>query len=204
MLIVSSDFALSLKNYLSTASGEEGAVVGAVLGAIFTGIVGISLLFSLAILVLDMIANWKVFTKMGEAGWKSLIPFYRDYILWGKVWNCGRYFVYLVLSLIIYIIVPIAEKINTDWQNLKNAGGSLTGPEAMQIAMPALILCVVVLIIGIFVCILDFKFARRLAKSFNQGTLFAIGIFFFPTLFSFILGFGNFSYIGNQSDTFKK
>ena len=35
---------------------------------------------SLIILVLMIIAWWKIFTKAGEAGWKSLIPIYNVYI----------------------------------------------------------------------------------------------------------------------------
>lgn len=35
----------------------------------------------LAVVVLMIIAQWKVFTKAGEAGWKVLIPFYNAYTI---------------------------------------------------------------------------------------------------------------------------
>ena len=35
----------------------------------------------LAAIVLSIVTMWKVFTKAGEAGWKSLIPFLNLYIL---------------------------------------------------------------------------------------------------------------------------
>jgi hypothetical protein len=33
------------------------------------------------IFIMMVVAWWKVFTKAGEAGWKSLIPFYNLYVL---------------------------------------------------------------------------------------------------------------------------
>lgn len=35
----------------------------------------------IVIYVLLIIAEWKIFTKAGEAGWKSLIPIYNVYVL---------------------------------------------------------------------------------------------------------------------------
>lgn len=42
----------------------------------------VSTLVALAIYVLQIIGWWKIFTKAGEAGWKSLIPLYNLYILY--------------------------------------------------------------------------------------------------------------------------
>ena len=41
---------------------------------------GIYLIFALAWWILQIIANWNIFTKAGEAGWKSIIPIYGDYV----------------------------------------------------------------------------------------------------------------------------
>lgn len=41
----------------------------------------IYLIVVLALLVLMIVAEWKIFTKAGEKGWKCLIPFYNLYIL---------------------------------------------------------------------------------------------------------------------------
>ena len=38
------------------------------------------MLSCIALLVLLVIATWKIFVKVGEKGWKSLIPFYAQYI----------------------------------------------------------------------------------------------------------------------------
>lgn len=42
------------------------------------------------LLVLSIVAGWKIFSKAGEAGWGSLVPFYHSYIefkiFWGNGW----------------------------------------------------------------------------------------------------------------------
>lgn len=39
------------------------------------------LLFGFAILLINIIAMWRLFDKAGEAGWKSIIPLYDLYLL---------------------------------------------------------------------------------------------------------------------------
>jgi len=39
------------------------------------------MLISIALSILMIIANWKLFTKAGEKGWKYLIPFYNVYVV---------------------------------------------------------------------------------------------------------------------------
>ena len=41
---------------------------------------GVTLFIYFAILVVVLVAQWKLFSKAGEAGWKCLIPFYNYYI----------------------------------------------------------------------------------------------------------------------------
>ena len=44
--------------------------------AIFGAAMGIYLVIVLAVAVIQIIAMWKIFTKAGEEGWKSIIPIY--------------------------------------------------------------------------------------------------------------------------------
>lgn len=53
------------------------AIIGAVLGAYLA----VTLVIGLIILILQIAATWKVFTKAGEKGWKSIIPIYSNVIL---------------------------------------------------------------------------------------------------------------------------
>ena len=50
-------------------------------GAAFGAMMGIYFIVAIVIAVLQVIAMWKIFSKAGEAGWKSLIPIYNSVIL---------------------------------------------------------------------------------------------------------------------------
>ncbi len=74
------------------------------------GVGGGVMLFWLVILVLSIVACWKVFTKAGKPGWASIIPFYNIYVLLTIVgkpgWWLLLFFIPLV-NLVIGIIVAI-------------------------------------------------------------------------------------------------
>ncbi len=67
-----------------------------------------TLIFSLALSILLIVAMWKMFEKAGEPGWKSIVPFLNTYILfkisWGNGWLFLLCFVPLV-NAVIYIIM---------------------------------------------------------------------------------------------------
>lgn len=67
-------------------------------------------LIVLSIYVLLVIAWWNIFQKAGEAGWKSLIPFYNTYILFQISWGNGWLFLLgfiPVISLVVTIIMNV-------------------------------------------------------------------------------------------------
>ena len=49
--------------------------------AIGAGATAVYVVCLLVVYVLLVIADWKIFSKAGEEGWKSLIPIYNMYIL---------------------------------------------------------------------------------------------------------------------------
>lgn len=104
----------------------------------------------LVVLILAIIAEWKIFTKAGVKGWYSLIPILREYEL------------------------------------VKIADGN--GIKFLLFIIP-----VVNVIYGI---ILNF----RMAKAYGKGTLFALGLIFFPNIFLLILGFGSAQYVGPRGE----
>lgn len=59
---------------------EEYALAGGAMETI-VGAIKMQLFIMLITVVLIIIANWKIFTKAGEKGWKSLIPIYNSVIL---------------------------------------------------------------------------------------------------------------------------
>lgn len=66
-------------------------------------------LCSLAITILMIVAVWKIFSKAGQAGWKSLIPFYSTYTLCKIADGNGWKFLLLLIPIvnIVYAIMVI-------------------------------------------------------------------------------------------------
>ena len=62
---------------------------------------------SLIILVVSTIANWKIFTKAGEKGWKSIIPIYNSVVLF-KIIGLSPWLLLIYLAAFIPVIGSIA------------------------------------------------------------------------------------------------
>ena len=67
-------------NYGSSYYGYSAADMEAY-GAIAGGVLAVYSIIMLAIVVVELIGMWKMFTKAGEAGWKCLIPIYNLVVL---------------------------------------------------------------------------------------------------------------------------
>ena len=77
------------------------------LGTIFGAFLGVVLVITTVIAILQLIGMWKVFTKAGEKGWKSLIPIYNVVVLF-KISGLSPWLVLVYLVGIIPIIGTIA------------------------------------------------------------------------------------------------
>ena len=68
----------------------------------------------LVIAVLLIIAYWKIFEKAGEAGWKSIIPFYNMYIISKIATGNGLLFLLILIPFVGTLIwtILIAVKIS--------------------------------------------------------------------------------------------
>lgn len=62
--------------YEGYGAGAADATLYATLGTALGAFMGVFLLFSIVKLVIQIVANWKLFNKAGEKGWKSIIPIY--------------------------------------------------------------------------------------------------------------------------------
>ena len=69
-------------------------------GSPFATVVG------LVLVVLVLVAAWKIFVKCGEAGWKVLIPIYNIYVMYKLFWGNGWLFL-LTLIPIVNVIFSI-------------------------------------------------------------------------------------------------
>ncbi|MDD5822866.1 MAG: DUF5684 domain-containing protein [Firmicutes bacterium] len=59
-----------------------------------------TVILELVILAVVILAAWKLFTKAGEPGWVSLIPFYNTYTLFKISMGNGWFFILLFLPLV--------------------------------------------------------------------------------------------------------
>lgn len=124
-------------NYSSLANASNlSSVVFAALGAF----IGVIVFFALVIVVLQIIANWKLFTKTGEKGWKAVIPFYNTAILY-KISGMSPWLALLYIGLLIpgiNYIVGIAFAVLNLYQPINLAKGfkKTTGFTVGMIMLP--------------------------------------------------------------------
>jgi hypothetical protein len=67
----------------------------------------LGLIIPLAILVLVIVAMWKVFTKAGQPGWAVLIPIYNAYVLCKIAGKPGWWVILLFIPLVNFVIAII-------------------------------------------------------------------------------------------------
>ena len=149
-------------------------VLGSIVTAILAGL-AIYATVSLIIYIILVIANWKIFTKAGEAGWKSLIPFLNTYVIFKISWE-ARMFWIMMCSLIAGSICS-----------------TIAGEDGGVVAILGLMFSIVSIVIGI----VDI---HKLSKSFGHGIGFTLGLIFFSPIFTLILGFGSSKYIGPNGE----
>ncbi|MGN0308947.1 MAG: DUF5684 domain-containing protein [Lachnospiraceae bacterium] len=69
-----------------------------ILSALYA-ILGVVIVIGFIIWILTIIARWRIFEKAGEAGWKSIIPFYSDYIMYKFCWDVKFFWITLGISI---------------------------------------------------------------------------------------------------------
>ena len=134
---------------------------------------GIYLVFAFIWWLLQIIANWNIFTKAGEAGWKSIIPVYSDYISYKIAWQPSYFWLVFVLGIITSVANGMADPNGTHTTIL-----------------------LIVSLIRIILAIISILYCIKLSRAFGHGIGFAIGLIFLQPIFMLILGFGNDPYYG--------
>lgn len=142
-------------DYLSNTAGTT------VLVFIYIIIIGVNCLT-----LLSAVGKWKVYTKAGVEGWKSLIPVYSTWIDFGISWNAGICPVYYVCTLTGSFLLSVGERYLT-------------------------LTAACLLFVG---CILSSVKEYKLAKAFGHDLGFALGLIVLQPLFIVILGFNRSRY----------
>lgn len=151
----------------STAAG----VIGGVTVVLLIGVI--------AYWVLMIIARWKVFTKAGEPGWKSIIPIYSDYVQWRIGWKrTGLFWGYIAMVIIGAIMMSMG--------GLSGEAAVVTNPILAYGGLIVMLAGAIVQLVGVY----------RLFQSFGYGAGFLILYFFLPFIALMVLGFGSAQYQG--------
>lgn len=156
---------------------KEAAFAGGILGTV---IISVAVFY-----IFVVIALWKIFTKAGIKGWKSLIPIYNLYCAFKMIGLSPWWILWDLLASTAFSVALVLALGDRAADYFKNMNSEL--PEDVitngWVIVTMLLTCVISLYINI-------RFAGRLAKAFGKSTGFAVGIFFLQPIFLLILGFG--------------
>ena len=72
-----------------------------------TAFLGVYSVVLIAIAVIQIVAQWKLFTKAGEKGWKSIIPIY-NYVILFKISGLSPWLLFILLASVIPFVGWIA------------------------------------------------------------------------------------------------
>ena len=160
--------ATGLSQTLEGVTAEQAMVAGSIIGTML----GVFLVLGILYFILRVIADWKIFTKAGVAGWKSLIPFLCDYEEYKLCWKGS-------LGLVAAVCLAFINYVTTRVKSPNNGMVILMG------------------VLGIVALVLSFLHSQRLSKAFGKGAGFGVGLFLLGPIFRLILGFGSARYVGH-------
>lgn len=143
------------------------------------------LLLVLAFWVLLVIARWKMFTKAGEAGWKSIIPIYADYIGYKLWWDTKNFWIFFASAVVYSIAYGVLQV---------GVNGSTTTIDFTSNPVMSLLASVA----GIVLIVWDIRYCLKTVRAYGGGTGMGILMVLFPNIISLILGFGKAKYVGPQ------
>ena len=63
------------------------------------------IIFWIALVVIEIVALWKIFEKAGQAGWKAIIPIYNGYILLKIVGKPGWWLILFFIPIVNLVFV---------------------------------------------------------------------------------------------------
>ncbi len=153
-------------DYSTAGAGVAGGLIAGIMMFIV-----VIIIISLVIEILKLIGTWKMLTKAGESGWKSLIPFYNQWTLC-KVAGISPYWVLEI------IVVSMINAV-------------LNGILGSNVISGILSLIVYANTIYFWVIL-----SISLAKSFGKDTGFGVATVFFSFITYPMMGMGSATYAG--------
>ena len=149
-------------------------------------------LVSFALFVLMIVALWRIFDKAGEHGWASLIPFYKDYVLYKVSGKKNLFWGFLICSIlsigavaafaVLFFVIAVGV-LNSALYYDPSDDVLMTYGFVVIVAGLVLVVC------GILCLVFRAMQCAGLAKSFGVSGGYAVGLFFLPHIFYSILAF---------------
>ena len=150
--------------------GPEGDAFLAGLGALAAIVAGVMIIGAITF-VISLICRWRIFTKAGQKGWKSLIPVYSTYVEFSFTWSALQGILLLAALLVSSIISKVCE------------------PETFLYGISS--------ILGLYASVVALIQTHKLSRSFGHKFGFTLGLIFLNPIFMLILAFGKKSqYVG--------
>jgi len=157
-------------------TNEEAAWIFGWMMGLFAGFGIAGVIIAIIWCILAIVAMWKIFTKAGEAGWKSIIPIYNVYIMY-KIVGMKNWFWYTLIAAFVCGLVA-----GFLWEE-SSAGGILS------------------IVASLFSGIVAIVAAYKLPRKFGWGVFTSILYVLFTGICILILGFGNYKYEGKSEET---
>lgn len=153
-------------------TGTQAAGLGALIGSFLTFIIVGAIIYY----VLLVVAWWKLFSKAGEKGWKSIIPIYNFYVQCRLTWSTKFFWIIFIVGLLASIFSGLAP--------------TLASPISGIFSIASLVLAIA---FAVFLIISEY----RLSKAYGHGAGFTVGLVIFNFIFMLVLGLGKSEYKGN-------
>jgi len=137
---------------------------------LFAGSVLLAYLIAAAWYILQVVAYWRIFTKAGRAGWKSIIP----------IWN-------------------VWEQYSLSWEGVYGLLMlALTAVSRLFADSPSTLLSILSGVCSVASAVLYIAGLHKLSRAFGHGVGFTLGLLFLQPVFMLILGFSENKYRGPQ------
>ncbi len=148
-------------------------------------------MLSIGVSVFMVVVYWFLFQKAHEPGWASLIPYYNQYIAFKVAGKKNLFWAWLAVQ-IVYLIAAVVmafSMIMIFATGIASLGYG-RGLEYVGISAFVFFVSIVVVAIALLAMFVFMIFqAIGIAKNFQAGGGFAVGIIFFPYVFLAILAF---------------
>ena len=133
----------------------------------------LSIVLKIALYVLEVIGLFKLYGKMGEKQWVAIVPFYKEYAIYKRVYNVKAFWLYLLCDILAYLMVSIEN--------------------------PSTVIYIISILAILVYIVIKFKFAQGFAAAFGKGTGFAWLAFIFPFAVYMYTGYSkDVKYVGNR------